>query len=308
VIHLPTFIPFGIGAALAGLVGLPSRWAPVALLVTIALVALYQRHRIRTRVVAALTGLVGLFLVIGLGRSQFGDEQAGASRYVYVAAVFLILILTDALADLSWAGARRWLLAAGLVVSLAGSMVQLVDFRQHRLELTHTQDIELQTVALFRNAPDLNSNVVIDAYLIPPLTPRLYFAAVDALGSPVPPVTAAGLGRLPADPVDKAMRSIFGGSLVVTPAGARPGTCQSVAPGAMSSVRVGSGGSLILIAASEDPVSIYLSSFAGLPNQPTVNIPLQRQQPVTLRLPDTGGSVGWTVTVRAPGSGEVEIC
>jgi hypothetical protein len=280
------------------------------LIVTTALVAitLYRRHRIPTRVVAALSALVALFFVIGLGRSQFGDGQAAAPRYLYVAAVFLILILTDALADLSWTGARRWLFAACVVAGMSGSLFQLVDYRQQRLTAIQAQDAELQTVAFFRNAPDLNLNAVIDPELIPQLTPRLYFAATDALGSPLPPVSAAGLGSLPAARVDQAMRAIFERSLVVTPAGSTPASCQSLAPGAFTSVRLESGHSLTLSTDSADPVSVYLSSFGGPPKQPTLNIPMQSRQPATLRLPDTGGSIGWNVSVRAPASGRVVIC
>ena len=47
-------------------------------------ITLYRRHRIPTRVVAALSALVALFFVIGLGRSQFGGLIArNPCRLVY---------------------------------------------------------------------------------------------------------------------------------------------------------------------------------------------------------------------------------
>jgi hypothetical protein len=85
----------GIAGALGATLGLGG--VPEVLLVIVVLVAsawLLVRGQLPPRAVGAAAGLVALYVLIGLGRAQFGDAQAIRSRYLYEAAALLLVGLS----------------------------------------------------------------------------------------------------------------------------------------------------------------------------------------------------------------------
>jgi hypothetical protein len=312
VLSLASYVPFGVGAAIAGLAGLSSRWSAFSLAAAATLVGIRwsQRGRIDSRVLGAIAGLLSQFALTGLVRAQFGDQQAAAPRYVYIAAIFLLLVLTDLLPELRWRGMLAWALVAGFALAVLNGGVHLIQFANQRVASVRTQTAELETLSVFRGAPDMDRRALVDP-LLPPITAGEYFVAVDALGSPVPATDLNGLTRLPGAAVNQAMESVFAGALRV---GGSPapvdGSCQQFP--ATSTVYVDravpSGGTVTLSGSAGGTASLWISYLAdpvGPPEQQVVLIPGSF---TTVRLPDTGKPIEWNLRVALPAAGTLSIC
>src|SRR5439155_100537 len=172
------------------------------------------------------------FALTGLVRGQLGDLQAAEPRYVYVAAVFLILIITDAVAEL--AVPRRVVAASAVafLAALAYSGAHLQVYAHQRNAAMNLQAAQLQTVTAFRHAPSIDADTFIDGGETP-VTSRKYDAAVDALVSPVPSVDVNGLVALPAVAVGPVVLRLSLRALNPLPTDSRAAGrsgCNSVSP------------------------------------------------------------------------------
>ena len=158
-----------MGSALAGLVGLSSRWAALFLAFVAALLALrwYQRRRIGSAVLGAGVAILLQFALTGLVRGQLGDLQAAEPRYVYVAAVFLILIITAAVAELALPRRVVAASAVAFLAALAYSGAHLQVYAHQRNAAMNLQAAQLQTVAAFRHAPSIDADSFIDGGTTP---------------------------------------------------------------------------------------------------------------------------------------------
>jgi hypothetical protein len=314
VVSLVHYVPFGLGAAIAGLAGFSSHWGEASLAVAAALLALssYTRGRVDSRVVGALAGVMLQFAATGLVRAQFGDEQAAAPRYVYVAAAFLLPVVADGLAAVPWRGILGWAVVAAFALAFLNSVVHLRSFAQDRDAIIVLQGAELQTLMAFRGAPDMNLKQQIDPAVMPPVTAGAYFAAIDALGSPVPMVDVAGLRRLPGAAVNQAMVSAFGGALRTRPLDQAPsgGSCQTAMgeSTAYSDVSVPSGGAVTIGATDGGPVSLWLSYLSDPVGAPQGQVYLLPGRQVSVVAPDTGTPIVWRLRISLPPAGQVAIC
>lgn len=134
----------------SGLVHVPDGhfWG-MALFLGLASLVVYRSARGRTSAlaVACLLGVVALYLVVALGRvhADPGYDHATASRFVYVAAFFLVIAVVDLLPGRdSWpawrsaSGFAAWSTLA-LVVALV-TVANLVQLRDKRAEFEATAD------------------------------------------------------------------------------------------------------------------------------------------------------------------------
>jgi hypothetical protein len=90
--RLPIFVAFGVADSVDGALGLAPPLGALVGLVTIA----WAIGRVRERSLVVLAagagiGVVVLFVLIALGRGQFGVEQANRSRYIYFGVGFVLL-------------------------------------------------------------------------------------------------------------------------------------------------------------------------------------------------------------------------
>ena len=93
-VRVPEFLRSGVAAALGSLVGLGSlagNFAGLFLVLLIAALFLIQR-RVDRGVIVGTTGLVAQFVITGLVRDP---SESGLSRYQYVAAVFILMIVAS---------------------------------------------------------------------------------------------------------------------------------------------------------------------------------------------------------------------
>ncbi len=90
--RLPVFVAFGVADSVDAAFGLAPPIGALLGLMTIGWAMSQARGRsLNALAVGAAVGIVILFVLIGLGRGQFGVEQASRSRYIYFGVAFVLL-------------------------------------------------------------------------------------------------------------------------------------------------------------------------------------------------------------------------
>ena len=214
--EVPAFVLAGFQYAIGWL----SALGPVAGLVATGGLVVWLAIRLRgrralpARTLGALAGIVAQFALIGLVRGQYGPENAGAPRYVYPAAIFLVLAIAPLVAEVRLpAVGRRRVTALGVsaalfAVALAGNLRQAVlgaDFYATQAARTRA----IITAAL--EAPDVPGAAgVLALYWLPP--PARLMEVVRTYGDPNRDDLVPGVARpVGADVLDAARRQLRGG-------------------------------------------------------------------------------------------------
>lgn len=188
---LPRYVWRGMSTGLEATTGIPG--SGVLLFAALVAFAVMRNGFVRERGAPAAAGVIGtvvLFLVLGLGRSALGVEQAAAPRYIYIEIALLLPVMGLALSAL--VGSHRGRLVAtmlflGLVLfHNVGLLLERADAEASR-ELT----IKRQVLA----AADLVSkgDGIIGLQPEPTFSPNIYADPLRALEQE---------GRLPDDPYD----------------------------------------------------------------------------------------------------------
>lgn len=167
-------------AAVAGLYDLSLTWGRLGfgVLAVLAIAALLHRRGVPARVLAVVAMLGAFWGLTALSRGQFGDP--GASRYVYVGAVAIVLLV----AELVPTRAARTIAIAGLVLGLLSAWANADIMRAGAGGLRLEGAIigaELGVVETLRDG--VPTDYAIDPVRAPGLTAGKYFEAVDGVGS-----------------------------------------------------------------------------------------------------------------------------
>jgi hypothetical protein len=131
--QLPDYVVTGVSNAIGHVLGLGEQ-VGLVIFVILALGTAWHiagRAPLRATAVAGFVGLVAQFALTGLVRAQLGSDQATAPRYVYIAAIMLLVIASG------WIGRRfsgyrlrsSAVLAVVVVVALGTNLVALGDGR-----------------------------------------------------------------------------------------------------------------------------------------------------------------------------------
>jgi hypothetical protein len=266
---LPARMAIGLEGAAAGIFGLPLSlgvFAAFALGLFLA-ATWWRRGYIGSRAAGPLIAVGAEFFLIGLARAEFGIQPAASSRYMYTAAVLLLLVLTDALARLPvrW---EVWVpLGALTLISLWLNANQLATFVFFRTLQTGPQTAELQTFEAYRGDPAIDSTTLLDP-IITPVTPSQYYDLSAAWGRPVLPVSVSDLVTLEPSAVDRALVTLFANGLLPSQVGSQSECAASdqleVAPGSMIRVIPNPGAVAVLSVAVMDmdqtPPSVSVSA------------------------------------------------
>ncbi len=313
------FVAVGISSAWGGLFGIfhillswPSEVLLTAALALLIGSAWYRRRRVDPLALGALAGLLAQYLLTGLVRVQLGADEAGARRYSYVAATFVLVLVGDALRGVDWRPLpRRGLVIAMLVIALVSNATILAFSASRRVALSDFQEAELQTVAAVRGAPGLSLDSKVDPVVTDNVTPRGYYTAVDRLGSPVPPSTFSDLTRLPARPVDQALSNMFGPSLQVvqppegfTASGAL--ACGDIPLSSTSefNITVPAGGRVVMV--GKGPASPVIFLWYRSLDALHAMVTLDSHATNLVIVPDTGHPLNWQMGM--VGTGTVSTC
>ena len=187
ILSLPLYVAWGIGSAIAGLVGLGGAIGlPMAVVGAVIVAIRWRRQRkVDPFTLGMVAALLSFYLVAGLNRAQLGYEQSGAGRYVYEGAVFWILILSEAARELPWRGTWRPALAACLFLACFSDAVLLVGWSAAKTVQMQREDADIYALQLVRNQPCRKASGAVDPLVMPQVDrPDLYYRAVDRFGSP----------------------------------------------------------------------------------------------------------------------------
>jgi hypothetical protein len=308
------FVIIGLEACAAGIFGV----AGIGIVALPILALLIYWRWLRQKATASwqvgmLAGLLVWFPLVGLGRVQLGLSQASQTRYVYVGIVFLLPLVAHAARDLPWRGAWRPTLTVLLAVALLGNFVQLRDQALSQIDFMRVENAELQTVEVFRAAPDLpRSHYIDDAYL-PQLRIGDYLDATNQLGSPVPRAMADALKKLPAQAVNQVMLNLFGDALTASVDSSRSSQglpCTSVDSSAGTTIgfQAADGKDIMVTSSAAGAVNLWLWYSGVPPVKPLTAMQLEPSAPEWVHLPNTSTPIVWQVQIDTPSAGQVQVC
>jgi hypothetical protein len=238
--------------------------------------------------------------------------------------VFLLPLVADAARELPWRNWWRPALAAAFAVCVVGNLIQLRDRAlietvpgihpfATQAELMRIENAELQTVEVFRGAPDMALNRGLDDATMPQLNAGPYLAAVKELGSPVPPASLDSVSRMPARAVDTVMVNLFGHAVTATPDNTRSTaglTCQSVdsSSGAALDFRVAGADRVMLKSARGGLAYIFLGFIDRPTSKPLQRVQLPPDIAEWVYVPDTGKQTTWRLRIETSPMGMVQVC
>jgi hypothetical protein len=196
-VQLAAFLRRGIEFAVGGMSGLAfvPFGAVIAVAVFIAACAVTAWGVLRaqwkpTLAAASLFAILVEYGVVGLTRANLPGDFANRSRYVYIAAFFLVLAVVDWIPNLrAWAGedrTRRTLVAGGLVAVLVASLAaNAIDMRHNRALANDHADRTRAAIA-FDLSRQIDAPWVDPAARLPGMPdPARVRAIVAASGSPL---------------------------------------------------------------------------------------------------------------------------
>jgi hypothetical protein len=186
VLVLPAYVAWGLAGSVGGIIGVTGAPALVVLVLAGGAIAFtWWRHRPDPLALGAAAGLITFYLLTGLTRAQLGYDQSASGRYIYIGAVFWLVLLADAARLLPWRGTWRPALAACLFLACFSGGVQLVAWGTAKTLLMQREIADLQALAAERTDKCLNPAGIPDRLVMPQVTiPALYYRAIDRYGDP----------------------------------------------------------------------------------------------------------------------------
>jgi len=293
------FVRDDVLAGSAAIFGLPA----MAGLVGAGLIALTLAltRRVDHRSLALGAGLVAQFMLAAAARAAGGFASPPPPRYIYIASVYLLLLIAPAAARI-FSVRMPWKIApaAVAVFAVALNLCTLAGATQIQRDTISFEGVELQTVDAFRGSPDLNQDALIDDWLP---SVRTYLALTASHGSPVARVSQADVSRLPGIAVDHAISHVFGLRSVAGTAPSAAAGCQETAradgPGG-GSVLTGSSGSWIDVGATPGArTQLFLWLAQGPQQQPTATVTVPASGWEAIGLPRTTQPVTWYLRVQS---------
>jgi hypothetical protein len=183
---LPLYVAWGLGAAVAGLIG-EGGGIGLALL-ALAVFALgfsWHRRRPDAFAIGIVVALVAFYSVTGVNRAQLGYQQSGAGRYVYEGAVFWLLLLADGARELPWRGTWRPALVACVFLACFNSGVLLYAYSAAKTAQMQREMADLQALSDLRSNPCVARSAIVDPLVMPQVTsPPDNYRAVERYGDP----------------------------------------------------------------------------------------------------------------------------
>lgn len=297
--QLVVFVPSGVGAVAAGLAGLSSQWAMIALAVTAVVIgAGWGRFGLRPAAVGALLGLLTMFAIVGLVRAQSGDGQAAAPRYVYVGSVLLLIVLADIAGHVRLRGVWAPAIAVVAILAIGLNATALRQAAHDKNQTFAVQTAELQTVWAMRDAPGMRRAAAVDPLLAPNLPIGRYIASREAEGSHLGPATREDLGGLDAAGVNEAMAQAFPTSLRGVLAAPPQGSCTAAAGRGPVSVTAREGSHVVIKTPRAGRITVRTWYAGAAPAKPYPgSADLISGEDVIVQLPDSGLGLTWHVQV-----------
>ena len=183
---LPAYVGWGLAGSAAGIIGVTGFPALAVLVLAAGAIGFaWWRERPGPLALGVAAGLLTFYVVTGLTRAQIGFDQSASGRYVYIGAVFWLILLADAARLLPWQGTWRPALAAVVFLACFNSSVLLVAYAAGKTAVMQREIADLQALAVERSDKCLNPTGAVDPLVMPHVTsPALYYRAIDRFGDP----------------------------------------------------------------------------------------------------------------------------
>jgi hypothetical protein len=183
---LPQYVAWGLAGSAGGIIGVTGAPALVVLVLAAGAVALDWRRQAPDALnVGVAVGLPAFYVVTGLARAQLGYDQSASGRYVYIGAVFWLVLLSGPARHLPWRKTWRPALAACLFLACFNSSVLLVAYGAAKAQLMQREIADLQALSAERTGGCLGPYGTADRLVMPQVTePAIYYRAVDRFGDP----------------------------------------------------------------------------------------------------------------------------
>jgi hypothetical protein len=179
---------FGLGAGVSALVGLPPYlYAPIGLVIGLAVALRLRLSRVSSLGFAALMALVAMYALQAAFRSALGIESAARSGYLYPAAIFLWIAVADLIGQRRVGRLRPFTIGVFLlavILVMASNLTQLVGSGRAMRGLRANELAVLRLISANRTVPGMSLDVSPDVELIPQVTADRYLAAVGRFGEP----------------------------------------------------------------------------------------------------------------------------
>jgi hypothetical protein len=298
--QLPTYFVAGSSATLGGLIGLEELGE--ILLVGCALLVAWRFLRpegLSARAAMGVGGFLAFWLITDLNRAQYG--QPNASRYMYPAAVLVLIAAVGLLRRMRVPARGYALLAAAMAVVWLSGYSQLLTAAYNRDVVDTAVKAELGAVDVA--GPAVSGSVTPDAHHAPVLTVTAYRNAERTLHS------RAGFSVAQMLASDEQNRETIDTDLLtwegirlVPSSPSTSGSCRRLAPvtGAENhEVELASGHTLRLSAVhGQAAVGLELRRFASQ-FAPATTATLTASKPSILRFPSDDSTLPWRVRVNS---------
>ncbi len=183
---LPLYVIWGLAGGAGGVMGVTGGPALAVLVLAAVAITLDWRQLAPDALnLGVAAGLLAFYVVTGLARAQLGYDQSASGRYVYIGAVFWLVLLSGPARHLPWRQTWRPALAACLFLACFNSSVLLVAYGAAKAQLMQREIADLQALAAERAGGCLGPTGVADRLVMPQVTnPAVYYRAVDRFGDP----------------------------------------------------------------------------------------------------------------------------
>ena len=305
------YVPLGVATSVAGVFGLSASWGSLVLPLFIGgAVLLYLRFRPTDSLLwAAATALVVQFVVTGLARVYAGTGEATQSRYVTMAAPFVMIIIAILCARLAQPRRAVPLMATELLVlaALAGNLLALRAADHALVPGFVAQKQELAVVYLFRHAPGTDQNALPVPGTAPTLTVADYLRTRKEFGGDVPVLTPASLGSVNDSYVNAVVHNIMpmhARSAVGVPENVDQ--CTTTGPnGGSEMISVAGGRTVYITTSSREQVTIQDWLEGPHASYPGLQYWVPARGTIEATLPQTGLGLSWQLKLSTIGAARI---
>jgi hypothetical protein len=306
---LVEYVPAGVVTAVAGVFGRSASWGSLVLPLFIgAAVLLYLRFRPADSLLwASATGLVAQFVVTGMTRAQYGTLQATSTRYVVMAAPFVMVIIAVLCARLPQPRQAVPVVAVVALVALVGNLSALRAADHEMLPGFEAQKQELAVVYLFGEAPGTDQNAIPDPGNAPTLTVADYLRTRKEFGGDVPVLTPASLANVNYVYTNAAVHNIM--PTHVTRAASMPGNvdqCTTTGPnGGSETISVAGGRTVYITTSTHEQVTVQYWLEGPQAGYPGLQYWVPAGGTIEATLPQTGLSLSWHLNLSTIGTARI---
>jgi hypothetical protein len=309
---LVQYVPVGVATAVAGVFGRNSSWGILALPLFVgAAVLLYLRFRPTDSLLwAAATGLIAQFVLTGMTRDQYGAVYATQTRYITIAAPFVMIIIAILCARLPQhvrdlpVGA---MVALAALAALGGNLLALQAADHWLLPGFEAQKQELAVVYLFGHAPGTDQNALPDPAYDPTLTVADYLRTRRDFGGDVPVLTPASLGNVNYIDANAAAHNIM--PMHAKRTAGQPGNvgqCITTGPnGGSEKMSVAGGRTVYITTASKDLVTVQYWLEGPDAGYPGLRYWVPAGGTIEATLPQTGLGLSWHLSLSTIGTAQI---